>query len=289
MRTGRPDAVVIRVLGLPPGDPAGLCRVGAMGETAFYLFLSGRDNLVAAARRCRVPDARVETVLDGAAWTVSRPGLRLQPGDETAAGGIAAPSNWSSRPGRTQRPGQSAPGWRCNWERSASGHGGTDDPARAPPDVEKTSLRQRDITWRAARCCFVDPEYLGGRPGRRPGCSTAQAAVGWPAGEGPVSVWVGPVRARPGRAAAVNRQLVEAAWAVSEVRTRRRPLREVFWSDRRPQRRRRLAALARGQAQAPRAARAGPGAVPVFAPLRAELLVLRKSRWPGRWCWSRCC
>ena len=32
----------------------------------------------------------------------------------------------------------------------------------------------------------------------------------------------------PGRAAAVNRQLVEAGLAVSELRTRRRPLREVF-------------------------------------------------------------
>jgi hypothetical protein len=31
-----------------------------------------------------------------------------------------------------------------------------------------------------------------------------------------------------GRAAAVNRQLVEAGLAVSELRTRRRPLREVF-------------------------------------------------------------
>jgi len=31
-----------------------------------------------------------------------------------------------------------------------------------------------------------------------------------------------------GRAAAVNRQLVEAGLAVSELRTRRRPLRDVF-------------------------------------------------------------
>jgi hypothetical protein len=32
----RPDAGTIRVLGLPPGDPAGLGRIGAMGDTAFY-------------------------------------------------------------------------------------------------------------------------------------------------------------------------------------------------------------------------------------------------------------
>jgi hypothetical protein len=35
-----------------------------MGETAFYPFLSGQDNLRAAARRCQVPDAQVEAVLD---------------------------------------------------------------------------------------------------------------------------------------------------------------------------------------------------------------------------------
>ena len=52
----RPTAGLIRVLGAPPGDPAGLSRVGSMGETAFYPFLSGRDNLRAAARRRGVSD-----------------------------------------------------------------------------------------------------------------------------------------------------------------------------------------------------------------------------------------
>jgi hypothetical protein len=33
------------VLGWPPGDPAVLRQTGSMGETAFYPFLSGRDNL----------------------------------------------------------------------------------------------------------------------------------------------------------------------------------------------------------------------------------------------------
>ena len=39
---------MIRVLGRPPGDPAVLRQAGAMGEIAFYPFLSGRDNLRAA-------------------------------------------------------------------------------------------------------------------------------------------------------------------------------------------------------------------------------------------------
>ena len=59
-----PTAGLIRVLGVPPGDPAGLSRIGSMGETAFYPFLSGRDNLRAAARRRRLPDARVDSVLE---------------------------------------------------------------------------------------------------------------------------------------------------------------------------------------------------------------------------------
>jgi ABC-type multidrug transport system ATPase subunit len=62
----RPTAGLIRVLDALPGRPAGLRRVGSMGETAFYPFLSGRDNLRVAARRCRVPDARVDEVLAAA-------------------------------------------------------------------------------------------------------------------------------------------------------------------------------------------------------------------------------
>jgi len=65
----RPTAGLIRVLGLPPGDPAGLRRLGAMGEAAFYPFLSGRDNVRAAARRCGIGDSRVDVVIDQAGLT----------------------------------------------------------------------------------------------------------------------------------------------------------------------------------------------------------------------------
>jgi ABC-2 type transport system ATP-binding protein len=65
----RPTAGLIRVLDEPPGEPAGLRRVGSMGETAFYPFLSGRDNLRAAARRRGVPDTRVDAVLEIAGLT----------------------------------------------------------------------------------------------------------------------------------------------------------------------------------------------------------------------------
>lgn len=51
----RPSAGLIRVLGQTPGSRTSLARVGSMGETAFYPFLSGRDNLRAAARRRGLP------------------------------------------------------------------------------------------------------------------------------------------------------------------------------------------------------------------------------------------
>jgi ABC-2 type transport system ATP-binding protein len=59
----RPTSGLIKVLGRSPGEPAVLRQTGAMGETAFYPFLSGRDNLRAAARRTGVRDARVDVVL----------------------------------------------------------------------------------------------------------------------------------------------------------------------------------------------------------------------------------
>jgi ABC-type multidrug transport system ATPase subunit len=59
----RPTSGWIRVLGLPPGSPAALAKIGSMGEVAFYPFLSGRDNLRAAARRCGIGNKRVDGVL----------------------------------------------------------------------------------------------------------------------------------------------------------------------------------------------------------------------------------
>jgi ABC-2 type transport system ATP-binding protein len=65
----RADGGLVRVLGLPPGRPGGLRRIGAMSDTAFYPFLSGRDNLRAAARRCSLTDARVDAVLEATRLT----------------------------------------------------------------------------------------------------------------------------------------------------------------------------------------------------------------------------
>jgi ABC-2 type transport system ATP-binding protein len=61
----RPTSGQAAVLGAPPGSPQGLVRIGAMVEApAFYPFLSGRDNLRVLARYAGVTEDRVEAVLD---------------------------------------------------------------------------------------------------------------------------------------------------------------------------------------------------------------------------------
>jgi ABC-2 type transport system ATP-binding protein len=60
----RPTSGDAAVLGAPPGSPEGLARIGAMVEApAFYPFLSGRDNLRVVARYAGVAEDRVEAVL----------------------------------------------------------------------------------------------------------------------------------------------------------------------------------------------------------------------------------
>jgi ABC-type multidrug transport system ATPase subunit len=53
------------VLGAKPGTPEGLGRLGALVETpTFYPYLSGRDNLRVLARYAGVSETRIATVLD---------------------------------------------------------------------------------------------------------------------------------------------------------------------------------------------------------------------------------
>jgi ABC-2 type transport system ATP-binding protein len=61
----RPTSGSALVLGAAPGSPQGLAHVGALVESpSLYPFLSGRDNLRVLARHARVPESRVEAVLD---------------------------------------------------------------------------------------------------------------------------------------------------------------------------------------------------------------------------------
>jgi ABC-type multidrug transport system ATPase subunit len=60
----RPTSGSATVLGEPPGAAAGLARIGAMVEApAFYPYLSGRDNLLVLARHAGVHEDRVLAVL----------------------------------------------------------------------------------------------------------------------------------------------------------------------------------------------------------------------------------
>jgi ABC-2 type transport system ATP-binding protein len=60
----RPTSGEAAVLGVAPGSPQGLARIGAMVEVpAFYPYLSGRDNLRVLARHAGVGEHRVDTVL----------------------------------------------------------------------------------------------------------------------------------------------------------------------------------------------------------------------------------
>ena len=60
----RPTSGQAAVLGAAPGSPEGLERIGALVETpAFYPYLSGRDNLRVLALHAGVGEDRVEAVL----------------------------------------------------------------------------------------------------------------------------------------------------------------------------------------------------------------------------------
>ncbi|MGH2749942.1 MAG: ATP-binding cassette domain-containing protein [Actinomycetota bacterium] len=60
----RPSSGSVVLLGEAPGSPGGLARVGAMIESAgLYPFLSGRDNLRVLARHAGVPDERISAAL----------------------------------------------------------------------------------------------------------------------------------------------------------------------------------------------------------------------------------
>jgi ABC-type multidrug transport system ATPase subunit len=61
----RPTSGDARVLGAAPGSPEGLARIGALIETpAFYPFLSGRDNLRVLAGYAGVPATRIGAVVE---------------------------------------------------------------------------------------------------------------------------------------------------------------------------------------------------------------------------------
>ena len=235
----RPDAGVIRVLGLPPGDPAGLRRVGAMGETAFYPFLSGRDNLRAAARRCRVPDARVETVLGVA-------GLAARAGDRVSGYSLGMRQRLAVAAALLKNPELlilDEPSSGLDPAGQLEMHRLIRELAGQNRTILLSSHDMREVEELCSRVAIIaggrmlaegSPEQLRGQARlwvrAEPAGQAAAVAAGLGLAAGRSGELLSLVLPEPGvgRAAAVNRQLVEAGLAVSELRTRRRPLREVF-------------------------------------------------------------
>ena len=75
----RPTSGQATVLGAVPGSPQGLARIGAMIESpGFYPYLSGRDNLRVLARYAGVGEERVDTAL-------AEVGLAARAGDRFSA------------------------------------------------------------------------------------------------------------------------------------------------------------------------------------------------------------
>lgn len=61
----RPTAGDCEVLGLRPGSPDSLARVGSLIETpAFYPYISGRDNLRVLSRLAGIDNSRIQPVLE---------------------------------------------------------------------------------------------------------------------------------------------------------------------------------------------------------------------------------
>jgi ABC-2 type transport system ATP-binding protein len=235
----RPDAGVIRVLGLPPGDPAGLRRIGAMGETAFYPFLSGRDNLRAAARRCRVPDTRVETVLGVA-------GLAARAGDRVSGYSLGMRQRLAVAAALLKNPELlilDEPSSGLDPAGQLEMHRLIRELAGQNRTIVLSSHDMREVEELCSRVAIIaggrmlaegSPEQLRGQARlwvrAEPAGQAAAVAAGLGLAAGRSGELLSLVLPEPGagRAAAVNRQLVEAGLAVSELRTRRRPLREVF-------------------------------------------------------------
>jgi ABC-2 type transport system ATP-binding protein len=242
----RPTTGTIRVLGLPPGEPSGLRRLGAMGETAFYPFLSGRDNLRAAARRCKVKDARVDTVLDVA-------GLTARAGDRVSAYSLGMRQRLAVAAAMLKDPELLI----------------LDEPSNGLDPIGQLEMRRliRELadggrTILLSSHDMREVEELCGRVAVIGGGRMLSEGTPWEL-RGQARLWlrakpaaqaaalvaelasrdganltgaeqtgellsVGMREHDPSQAAAVNRQLVEAGLEVSEVRTGKRPLRDVF-------------------------------------------------------------
>jgi ABC-type multidrug transport system ATPase subunit len=237
----RPTSGSVRVLGQPPGSPAVLARVGSMGEVAFYPFMCGRDNLRAAARRCGIGNRRVDEVL-------ARVGLAERAGDKVAGYslgmrqrlGVAVallkdpqllildePSNGLDPAGQLDMR---------TLIRQLGAEGRTVVLSSHDMDEVEDLCSRVAVIGGGRLLAEGSPAQLRGEPRlwmRAEPTDQAAAVAATLAGVARAELadgLLGLDLVDPGaaRAAAVNRGLVGAGLEVSEVRTARRPLREVL-------------------------------------------------------------
>jgi ABC-type multidrug transport system ATPase subunit len=237
----RPTSGQVRVLGLPPGDPAGLRRVGAMGETAFYEFLSGRDNLRAAARRSGVSNARVEAVLEQVALAARARdavatyslGMKQRLGVATALLKdpqlliLDEPSNGLDPIGQLEMR---------QLIRDLGGSGRTIVLSSHDLDEVERLCGRVGVIGGGRMLAEGSPEQLRGEPRlwlrALPVAEAAALAAELPGvdhaevSDGMLALALS--RTGPAEAAAVTRELVAAGLQVSEVRTARRSLQQAF-------------------------------------------------------------
>jgi ABC-type multidrug transport system ATPase subunit len=235
----RPTSGDSSVLGAPPGSPPGLARIGAMVEgPGLYPYLSGRDNLRVLAGHAGVPRGRVEAVL-------GEVGLRDRAGDRAGTYSM----------GMRQRLGVAAallkdPELLVLDEPT----NGLDPAGMAEMRAFVAGLAQRGVTVLLSSHLMGEVEQVCDRVGViRSGVLVAEGTVAQLRGQARLRVRAEPpeqalevLRALPGagevtrvgdelevatgaaEASEINRALVHAGIAVSELHARRASLEDVF-------------------------------------------------------------
>jgi ABC-type multidrug transport system ATPase subunit len=230
----RPTSGDASVLGAPPGSPPGLARIGAMVEgPGLYPYLSGRDNLRVLAGHAGVPRGRVEAVL-------GEVGLRDRAGDRAGTYSM----------GMRQRLGVAAallkdPELLVLDEPT----NGLDPAGMAEMRAFVAGLAQRGVTVLLSSHLMGEVEQVCDRVG----VIVAEGTVAQLRGQARLRVRAEPpeqalevLRALPGagevtrvgdelevatgaaEASEINRALVHAGIAVSELHARRASLEDVF-------------------------------------------------------------
>jgi ABC-2 type transport system ATP-binding protein len=235
----RPTSGSAAVLGAPPGSPAGLARIGSMVEApGFYPYLSGADNLRVLAGHAGVALARVGAVL-------AQAGLTDRADDRVATYsmgmkqrlGVAAallkdpellildePTNGLDPAGMAEMRG---------FIRELAGEGRTVMlSSHLMNEIEQVSDRV-GVIRAGSLVAEGTVEELRGRAGlrvRAEPLGDAARIVGALPGVEAVATVDGhlDVTVDTGRAASINRELVGAGIAVSELSARQASLEDVF-------------------------------------------------------------